>query len=99
MAVDSDFTRRVTWRSDNGFEAEFYLRPCMLRDLTDTLGADAQVVKAPGQDGATTYRVTLGRPTVNLMGSIHADGFGTPLEDREQLDALETRVFWQRSAA
>ena len=67
--------RVVKWESDNGFTLTFNnSNKYLCRDLNDDLGAEAQVVKSPGQDGATTYEVTLGQPIINLMGSLHSRG-------------------------
>jgi phage-related protein len=66
------FSRTAEWRSENGLVINFGDKPFVLRDIVDNLGANAQVVKAPGQDGATTYLVTLGQLSLNLVGSIHA---------------------------
>lgn len=85
------FFRTADWTSDNGFSAHFGPPQYLLRDITDSLSGEAQIVKAPGQDGSTTYQVTLGRPVVNLTGSIHAVG-ATLDAVRQNLDRMQDEL-------
>ncbi|MDL2273975.1 phage tail family protein [Oscillospiraceae bacterium OttesenSCG-928-G22] len=84
--------RTARWESENGFTARFHPNtPFLLHGITDTLGAEAQIVKAPGQDGATTYAVSLGQPVINLVGSLRASG-ATFDEKRKHFDRLQDEL-------
>ena len=69
--------RYVSWVSDSGRVCTFegggpYERPgpYYFRGLTSDLGATAETVRAPRQDGVTTYHVALDARTINLTGSM-----------------------------
>ena len=85
------FVRTAEWRCDNGRTVHFGLGKYALREITDTLGSSAQVVKAPGRDGATTYHVTLGQPVINITGSMHAPP-GTLDGRLAELDKMEDEL-------
>ena len=75
--------RYVAWTSDCGLTVVFDGKgphagggPFFFRDLTDSLGATAETVKAPRQDGSTTYHTALDGRSVTLSGSMLV--FGDP---------------------
>ena len=83
--------RWIEWESENGRVIRMSGIPYLLASLNDTLGADAQIVKAPGQDGATTYGVTLGQPVVNIMGTVNVTG-QTPDDVTAALERAEDEL-------
>lgn len=67
--------RSVTWETDDGYTIRMAGEPPYLfKQLDDDLGASAETVKAPRQDGCTTYHVSLGTRTINVAGSLVAYG-------------------------
>lgn len=82
------YIRTAIWQSEAGFTVKIGYPPVTLKDITDSLNGMAQVVKAPGQDGATTYKMTLGQPVINVTGSLNVPW--APMdEQRAALDELE----------
>ena len=70
--------RTATWYADSGDVVQFGdAPPYLLRALDDSLGASAEVVRAPRQDGVTTYYTALDNHTVNLTGPLVAYGSRT----------------------
>ena len=70
--------RTATWYADSGDVVQFGdAPPYLLRALDDSLGASAEVVRAPRQDGVTTYYTALDNHTVNLTGHLVAYGSRT----------------------
>ncbi len=68
------FMRTATWQSDNGFTIHLGSPTYVLDNITDSLSGEAQPIKAPGQDGATTYTVSLGQPRITVSGYLTAAG-------------------------
>lgn len=63
--------RYVAWKSDCGLTVVFDSSgPFYFSDILDSLGAVAETVKAPRQDGATTYHTSLESRSVTLNGSM-----------------------------
>ncbi|MCL2004429.1 MAG: phage tail family protein [Oscillospiraceae bacterium] len=60
----------LTWVNDNGREIVFNRQTYFYDRVTDSLAADEQVFKAPWQDGASTFAVTLARPLIHISGSM-----------------------------
>lgn len=88
--------RRAAWLPDGGpavaFEGEG--GPFFLGDLSDELGAVAETVRAPRQDGTATYHLALGARTINLTGSLLA--YGSPA--RPALAELDRLRSWLAQA-
>lgn len=70
--------RSVTWETEDGYTVHMSdTCPYLFNALTDDLGAAAETVKAPRQDGRTTYHTTLDVRTINVTGSLVAYGTRT----------------------
>lgn len=87
--------RSAVWQSDNGHIVVFSIDPSgsFLFDRIEgnLMGARAQVVQAPMQDGATTYSVANEPRTVILYG--HVQGKGSGEKDAEHaLDEAVNRL-------
>lgn len=62
--------RKAVWVSGRGHTLVFCDRPpYFFTRLTDSLGAEADTVKSPLQDGGTTQNVVLGQRSINLTGT------------------------------
>lgn len=67
--------RSVAWTSDNGRTVVFDTAgPYYFKSITSDLGATAETARAPRQDGATTYHVSLDTRTINLEGAMQIFG-------------------------
>ena len=67
--------RRIAWTSDCGLTVVFDAAgPFIFKDLTDSLGATAETVKAPRQDGTTTYHTALDARSLVLSGAMRVFG-------------------------
>lgn len=63
--------RYVAWKSDCGLTVVFDgAGPFRFKELLDSLGATAETVKAPRQDGVTTYHTALDTRSVTINGSM-----------------------------
>lgn len=84
--------RSVTWMSDSGAIVVFGgAPPCLFKALDDSLGATAETVRAPRQDGITTYYTALDARSINVTGSIVAYGSKT-LPAQTALDRLRSEL-------
>ena len=67
--------RYITWESDNGRTVEMSKSlPYLFGELTDRMGANAEISRAPRQDGQITHYATLATHTINVTGSVVAFG-------------------------
>lgn len=63
--------RYISWASENGRTIVFdSAGPFYFKDLSSTLGAAAETVKTPRQDGSTTYYTSLDTRSINLVGGM-----------------------------
>ena len=63
--------RHIAWTSDCGLTVVFdSAGPFYFKELIDSLGATAETVKAPRQDGSTTYYTALDTRSVTLNGTM-----------------------------
>jgi len=88
--------RSVAWQADNGQTIVFDQGgPYYYASLTSTLGATAEVSRAPRQDGQTTYHSSLDAPSINLTGAMWIKGGKTnpALAEYDRQRALLCQAF------
>ncbi len=88
------FMNTLTWVSFNGRSVTFNDGgQFWFSRITDALGAEEQVIKAPGQDGATTYGVTLARPAIHLSASLTVNRAGDRFKSMDDAVDFLNRAF------
>ncbi len=84
----------LTWVSDTGRSVTFNDGgQFWYRRISDSLGAEEQVIKAPGQNGATTYGLTLARPTIHLSASVTVNREGDRFKSMDDAFDFLNRAF------